>query len=114
MYFKREMIWNYKTLLKVSAQMGDRSITLSRTKGTELILKWIFSIIKRKQKFLLLVCSIISKSCSENFYLTLLSNEPKVIETLIFGASHAHFMTIQFVQSRTITMQKTFFLFKKI
>lgn len=105
------MTWNCKTLLKVSVQMGDRPIMLTRTKATELILKWAFSIVKRKQKFLLLVCSIIPKSGSENFYLTLLSNKPKVIETLLFGASHAHFMKIQFAQSRTITMQKAFFLF---
>lgn len=48
MYSKRDMIWNYKTLLKVSVQMGDRSIMLTRTKGTELILKWAFSIVKKK------------------------------------------------------------------
>lgn len=48
MYSERDMIWNYKTLLKVSVQMGDRSIMLTRTKGTELILKWAFSIVKKK------------------------------------------------------------------
>lgn len=110
-YSKKEMIWSYKTLLNVSVQMGDRSIMLSRTKDAESILKWAFSLVKRKQKFLLLVFSNIPKSCSENFYLTLLSSKPKVIETLSFGASHTHFMKIQFARSRTNTMQKTFFFF---